>query len=147
MSTELLSDKNVVTRKSEVVSRNRPYSDLDLSLKLHPIFNDIRPVKDLRAVKNAVKNLVLTNFNERPFQPKLGSNVRALLFEPASPLTIIAIREEIERVLKNHEKRIDAVNVEVEDYADQNRYAVSITFNVISFSEEVDIELFLERVR
>jgi phage baseplate assembly protein W len=147
MSTELLSDKNVVGRKAEIVSRDRPYSDLDLSLKLHPVFNDIRPLTDLRAVKNSVKNLILTNFNERPFQPKLGSNVRALLFENASPITIITIREEIERVLAKYEKRINQINVEVTDNSDKNAYHIALNFNVIAYDTLLDLELFLERVR
>lgn len=147
MSTELLSDSSVANRKASVVSRRKPYADLDLSLTLHPVFNDIRPVKDLRAVKNAVKNLVLTNFNERPFQPKLGSNVRALLFENATPITIISIKEEIERVLRVHEKRVNQVSVDVTDDSDNNAYRVSISFNIISFDEVVDMDILLERVR
>ena len=33
------------------------------------------------AVVNSIKNLILTNYYERPFQPEIGSNVRRLLFE------------------------------------------------------------------
>ena len=57
------------------VARKVEFRDLDLTLKLHPIRNDIVPLKDDNAVRNALKNLVLTNFFERPFQPSLGANL------------------------------------------------------------------------
>jgi len=59
----------------------REYSDLDLNFTIHPVKKDInRHVGDM-AVINSIKNLVLTNHYERPFQPDIGSNIRRLLFE------------------------------------------------------------------
>ena len=49
--------------QARVVSRKKPHRDLDLSLKIHPIRKDIIPLKDDAAVKNAVKNLLITNFS------------------------------------------------------------------------------------
>ena len=53
-------------------ARKTGYADLDLSLTKHPIRNDIVLLKDDKAIKNAVKNLLRSNFYERPFQPTLG---------------------------------------------------------------------------
>ena len=93
-------------QRSSNVAAKALYSDLDLSLNLHPVKMDISPVTDVRAVRNAVKNLVLTNFGERPFQPKLGSNVTALLFENTDQFTAIMMKKEIYRLLEDHEPRI-----------------------------------------
>lgn len=145
------SDYNVnefiSSSRSQVVSKRRSYSDLDLSLELNPNFNDIVPLTDIDAVRNSVKNLVLTNFFERPFQPWIGSNVSALLFEPADVFTIVAIREEIKKVLKKYEPRVDNVTVEVKDESDRNSYYVTLGFRVISVDEQVDITLYLKRIR
>ncbi len=59
---------------TNLTARKKGYSDLDLKLTLHPFRKDIVPLKDSEAVKNAVKNLILTNFFERPFQPSVGAN-------------------------------------------------------------------------
>jgi len=37
--------------QARVVSKKKPWSDLDLSLKIHPIRKDIIPLKDDAAIK------------------------------------------------------------------------------------------------
>jgi phage baseplate assembly protein W len=148
-----LSDKSVLARRAAIVSKNRQYTDLDLSLQLYPIvreegqLGDINPLIDIDAVKASVKNLILTNYNERPFQPKLGSNLRALLFEPADRLTAVAIRESIKRVIAQYEPRVDSVTVQILDDSDRNRYHVTIGFRVITIDTEVNISVYLVRLR
>jgi phage baseplate assembly protein W len=120
---------------------------LDLSLTLHPDFHDIVPLTDIDAVKNAVKNLVLTNFDERPFNRRLGSNLRALLFEPADKFTISALRQYIKLVLEQHEPRIDQITIQIQDNSDENRYDITVGFRVISIDVEVDVYVYLIRIR
>tara|TARA_R110002153_G_scaffold39149_2_gene112931 strand:+ start:236 stop:670 length:435 start_codon:yes stop_codon:yes gene_type:complete len=134
-------------QRSSNVAATALYSDLDLSLNLHPVKMDIFPVTDVRAVRNAVKNLVLTNFGERPFQPKLGSNVTALLFENADQFTAIMMKKEIYRLLEDHEPRINATRVEILDDSDSNAYRVSIEFNVIKINAQAEVEFALQRLR
>ena len=89
MAGLLTGDKQISgnLEQARIVSRKKPWRDLDLSLKIHPIRKDIIPLKDDAAIKNAVKNLLISNFFERPFQPTLGANLRGLLFEPADAIT------------------------------------------------------------
>jgi phage baseplate assembly protein W len=141
-----LSDRNNPLSKAEVVSKRRPYADLDLNLEIDES-GDIKPLLDLDAVKASVRNLILTNFGERPFRPNIGSNVRALLFEPADVFTIYALREAIRTVLLRYEPRVDSITVQVRDDSDENRYVATVGFRVISFNEIVDIDLYLSRTR
>ena len=146
-SVQTFPDLNRSGQKASVVSSGRLYSDLDLSLTLHPIFRDIMPLTDTDAVINAVKNLLFTNFHERPFRPNLGSNLSNLLFEPADVITIIRLKQAILTVLQKNEPRIDSIVAEIVDDSDNNRYHVELSFRVISPNREVDIELFLSRLR
>ena len=146
-SVQTFSDYNSSGQKASVISSKRLYSDLDLSLTLHPIFRDIMPLTDTDAVINAVRNLILTNFHERPFRPNLGSNLSNILFEPADVITIIRLKQSILEVLEENEPRIDSIIAEVIDDSDNNRYHVNLTFRVISRNLEVDITLFLSRLR
>ena len=132
--------------KNSTVSRVKGYSDLDLSLTLHPIRKDIVPLKDDQALKNSVKNLILTNFYERPFQFELGANLRGLLFEPADAITELALEDNIKRVLKK-EPRIKTTEVEVVDLADQNSYRISVKFLIKQFDSSSSIEIVLRRLR
>lgn len=146
-----ISDYNVnelhTARRSSVVSKKRLYSDLDLSLALNQNFRDIVPLIDIDAVKNSIKNLVLSNFYDRPFQPALGSNVSGLLFEPADNFTVAAMRQEIKRVIKKFEPRADSVVVEIIDNSDRNTYNINIGFRVVAIDQRVDITLYLKRIR
>lgn len=140
------SDRNILGRKSAVVSQRKPYSDLDVSLS-RDVTNDIAPLKDIEAVKAAVKNLVLTSFGERPFQPNLGSAIKSLLFEPADRISIAILRKSIVDVLRKNEPRIDSITIEVKDESENNRYVIDLGFRVISLNQEVDISFYLQRVR
>lgn len=147
MSTETLSDYNVSGQKSAIVSKRRQYSDIDLSLIPHPNKKDIIPLTDVDAVKQSIKNLIMTGRYERPFQPNLSSGVRSILFEQADSITTARLRIYIEDVIRDYEPRVDDVEVIVEDDADNNAYYVTIAFNVIAYQQQSDVTIYLERLR
>jgi len=147
-SPEILSDRSVAGRKSKAstVSRSKGYSDLDLKLTLHKIRKDIVPLRDDQAVKNSIKNLILTNFFERPFQPGVGANLRGLLFEPADAITELALEDNIKRCLKL-EPRAEVIFVEVTNIEDRNAYRVTVKFNIKQFDQTAEVEIVLRRLR
>ena len=75
------------------------YSDLDLNFTIHPVKKDINRYTNETAVVNSIKNLILTNHYERPFQPEIGSNVRRLLFENMDTITATTLEKEIQKQL------------------------------------------------
>lgn len=147
MSTEQLSDKSVINQRSIIVSSDKGYSDIDLKLKQHPSHGDIIPLRDIAAVKQSVHNLILTAQYDRPFKPNLASGIRSLLFEPADNITRAAIRREIDRVLKRHEPRVQVLDIDIQDRSEINSYYISLKFNIVNLVEDVDLSLYLERVR
>ena len=90
-----------------ISSTSRQYKDLDLNFLIHPVRKDINKHKDEMAVINSIKNLMMTNHYERPFQPDLGSNVRRLLFENLDKITAISMEREIRQVVKLRTKSTD----------------------------------------
>lgn len=148
-STKILSDKSVIgdVKKAKITSRIKGWRDLDLSLKLHPIRKDIIPLKDDNAIKNSVKNLLISNFYERPFSKDIGANLRALLFEPADAITEISIRENIRRVIRKYEKRVLIKNIKVQNMDDQNAYRITVSFKIKEDDTRQDVEIVLRRLR
>ena len=116
--------------QARIVSKKKPWRDLDLSLKIHPIRKDIIPLKDDVAIKNAVKNLLISNFFERPFQDDLGANLRGLLFEPAGFITEIQLRDNIRTVLNKYEPRVRVTNIDITDLSQQNAYKIIVNFKI-----------------
>lgn len=141
-----LSDENTKTINSKL-KRISPYADLNLNFKRHPNTADVKPLKDIDAVKNAVKNLLLTNFGDRPFQPEVGSNITSLLFEPADIFTALSLKQEIKLCLEKFEPRVNGITVEVLNDEDRNAYFVTVAFNVLFDNKNQEISFYLERLR
>lgn len=125
----------------------RTYSDIDLTFSRQPISGDISLVYDDRAVINSVKNLLLTGFYERPFQPSLGSNLNTMLFENMDPLMESTIVTEIKNVLTNFEPRVRLQSIEVLAYPERNGYQATIEFFIGNNTQISQVSLFLERNR
>jgi len=133
--------------QAKIVSKKKPHRDLDLSLKIHPIRKDIIPLKDDAAIKNAIKNLLITNFYERPFQDDLGANLRGLLFEPAGVLTNIQLRDNIRFCIEKYEPRVNVNSIDITDVVDENRYIIKVIFTIKEFSTKDSVEMVLRRLR
>jgi len=133
---------------AEITIKNqRSFTDLDLNFNIHPTTKDINRFKNENAVINSVKNLVLTNHYERPFQPELGSNLKRLLFEQVDNVTAALIEREIETTITNFEPRVDLKDVVASGFPDENGYKVEITFFLINTPDPITVDFFLERVR
>ena len=128
-------------------ARQSLYSDFDLTFIANPNNKDITIKKDIAAIKQSVKNLILTHKGERPFQPYLGSTVNALLFELADVWTALDIQDEIRYTLENFEPRIQVIDVIVTDNIDANRMKVTIIFRIVSIGQQDQVDFYLERVK
>ena len=133
--------------QSKSTRNSRPFRDIDLDFGRNAITNDVNVVEDVTAIKRSVRNLVQTNFYERPFQPELGCGIRELLFEPFTPMTKVFLQRKIEEVLINYEPRIQLQNVAVDDDQDNNRLVVDIYFYVVGVPGPQQVSTFLQRVR
>ena len=149
MATTIQSDKSIIgdIRKAKVVARQVGHRDLDLSLKIHPIRKDIIPLKDDNAIKNAIRNLLVSNFSDRPVQRDKGANLRALLFEPADVITTVAIKQNIRKVIAKYEPRVKLIKISVQNKADQNAYRIIVRFLIKEFDQADNVEIILRRLR
>tara|TARA_B100001996_G_C18594211_1_gene567223 strand:+ start:264 stop:713 length:450 start_codon:yes stop_codon:yes gene_type:complete len=131
------------------ISRNvRKYKDLDLFFAKKQGSGDISMITDVEAVKRSIRNLVLTNFYEKPFHPEIGSGVRDMLFENMSPVTAVVLAKKIEDVIENFEPRARLIGVRSLPNLDRNEYEVTIEFFVVNTPTElVDMTVFLEVLR
>lgn len=125
----------------------REYRDLDMNFTIHPIKKDVNKVIGEYAIINSIKNLLLTNYYERPFQPFLGSNVRKLLFEPLDAIVARTLEIEIKTVLQNFEPRVQVISVKVIAKLDENGFDVTLEFKPLNILTPITITFFLERVR
>ena len=130
------------------MARNtRTFTDVDISFLANPASRDIAKKYDEYAIKQSIKNLVLTNHYERPFHPEIGSQVTALLFEPYTPMLESMIQRAIIQTIENFEPRAKLISVDVNMKPDENDVEVTITFRIINTQAPVTIDLTLQRTR
>ena len=125
----------------------RDFKDLDLNFTIHPVRKDINKTIGPMAVVNSIKNLILTNHYERPFQPDIGSNVRRLLFENLDNITATTIKDEIERTIVNYEPRATVKTINVTADYDNNGFKVYLEFFIVNQTAPIVINFLLERIR
>ena len=124
------------------------YSDIDLFFGPKIGSKDVSKVTNFTAVKRSVRNLVLTNFYEKPFHPEIGSGVRDILFEPMTPISAYILTMKIEVAIENYEPRVRLVGVRALPDIDNNSYNVTLEFYVVNAPTElVNMEVLLERLR
>ena len=123
------------------------FSDIDLNFEMNPLTKDVNILKNEDAVKRSVRNIVLTNFGEKKFQPFFGANVLAQLFENFSPFTAVQLKKAIERSLFENEPRIDRLVVDVIAENDKNSVDVTVRFTLKNSQEPVLVTFTLERIR
>ena len=126
----------------------KQYVDLDLFFGRKSSNSDIQDITNVKAVKRSVRNLVLLNQYEKPFQPEIFAGVREMLFENMNSITAVVIARQIENVINNFEPRARLNSVRAYPNYDRNAYDVSISFYVVNAPTElVDMDIMLERLR
>ena len=129
-------------------SRVTAFTDLDFRFIPNPNTGDTGLKKDVEAVKQSVRNILLTNHGEKPFRPIFGANLRAHLFELFDEVEEAVIKNVIINALNNYEPRVNVTNVEVEDLSYRNALRIKVEFDILSPSEvSTDIEFIVERIR
>lgn len=123
------------------------YTDIDLNFSRNPITNDVSILQDADAIKSSVKNIILTNFGERPFNSIFGSGIRRLLFEPLTVITASSIRTFIETALENFEPRVEVIQIDVYADTDNNAFQVTIGFRMLGDTRIVLVPITLKRLR
>jgi phage baseplate assembly protein W len=132
---------------STIIAREPDFVDLDLDFIAHPTTGDIVRKKGVEAVKRSVRNLILTNFYDRPFQPSIGSNAQKLLFENPNHLTANFLSDAIREVIRRFEPRIILLGLDVVFDYDNNGYTVTLTYSLVNRPEPLVSTIFLERIR
>ena len=135
------------------------FSDFLNSFAKTPIGEQLGRVTNEKAVNQSLRNLIKTNVGERLYQPFIGSNVNASLFENNTEAQLSKIEFFIETTILNNEPRVNLIDVLVESSLvqnttqtnrpiDPNEIVVTIVYTLINSVEEIVLTIpLLKRVR
>lgn len=130
-----------------MATNTRIFSDLDFNFTAHPVTKDLTRRYNENAIKTALKNLILTSNFERPFHSEIGSPIRRMLFEPATPLLAASLKQAVINTINNFEPRVELTNVAVTVDEDSYTVGISIEFRIINTTRPLTLDLTLERTR
>jgi len=136
-----------ITVKTPFSKKQSLYSDFKKNLAISPISKDLALIKDDEAVKQSIKNLVLTDPGERLMQPFIGGGIRALLFENITPAVLNLIENQVKSTINTYEPRADIINVTASSKYDDNTVNVVVNFYIRNTNEPIKLDLILTRVR
>ena len=123
------------------------FKDIPLNLTAHPITGNVKTLKNTDAVKQSVKNIVLTNHYERHYNKYLGGDLISQLFENMDPMTEYNISKNIRQALDNFEPRAIVTEIKTNAHHALNGINVTITFHLKNNPNPQIVEILLERVR
>jgi phage baseplate assembly protein W len=130
-----------------MATKTRLFSDIDLSFAKHPVTGDVLAKYDENAIKNSVKNLILTKHYERKFRSDIGSSVTSLLFELPSPGLVAMLKTEITDTITNFEPRVEVLEVNI-GFDNSNHYLyVGIIFKIVNTTTPITLQFTLDRKR
>lgn len=130
-----------------MAKNTRTFSDIDMGFFMNPVSKDISRKYDENAIKQSIKNIIMTKNFERPFHSDIGSQISSLLFEPITPLLRASIKKTIVNTITTYEPRVNLLDVSVLLSPDNNGVYVTIVFTIVNTSTPVTVDLFLERTR
>jgi len=119
--------------------------DIDFSFLAHPMTGDLATKKSSAAIKQALKNIVLTNFYERGFNVEFGTNLKASLFEIMTPLDAQVMRDNIKKSIQNFEPSVELTDVYIEQ--NDNTLDCVIYYTEHNNAEEQSLNVQLDRIR
>ena len=131
---------------SKKLDNRELYADFFVDFNAHPETGMLMRNTNENAVKRSLRNLILTNRGEVPFQPNKGSSIRKILFEQISDVTTDLLTTYIKETVKL-EPRCQLLDTVVIPNELQNSYSVTLVFTLINSNKEVALNLNLQRIR
>ena len=135
---------NVFTPQTKKINL---YSDFKKDLEINLLTDDLAVTRDEDAIKESMRNLMLTDRGERLMQPNLGAGLKELLFENLTPATLELIKDRVQSTLEIYEPRADIIDVTVSGSLDENEVYVNVRFYISNREQPITLDVILERTR
>lgn len=123
------------------------YRDINLAFEKHPLTGDVVSATDVEAIKKSLRNLVMTDLYDVPFNPEKGTSLNGSLFENFTPITTEFLKTKIKEMIDLYEPRIQVQKIVIFQKEDQNALEVTIHFKILDLNRFEDITIFVERTR
>jgi phage baseplate assembly protein W len=127
---------------------NLTYSDIPFIMTKNPFTGDLNLVKDIYAIKQAIKNIVMTINGEKPFNYKFGGNPINFLFDVLELMTMVECKNLISNAIATYEQRVLLKDIGIEQsLSNPNRINIIVVYTIIDLGIVDSVVVSLERTR
>jgi len=97
----------------------------------------------LEQTKYNILNFMLTNPNERPFNPNFGAGLRAMLFEQVDQEDLDSLKETLIVKINNYFPNVQVTNLSILGSPDTNSISIILTYTLknIKSSDSLTIKI------
>tara|TARA_R100001509_G_scaffold152777_1_gene113273 strand:- start:710 stop:1117 length:408 start_codon:yes stop_codon:yes gene_type:complete len=113
------------------------YSDYDIDFEKNSFTGDVSVKKESNAIRQSVRNIIMTRKGEKPFNRNFGVGVHQLLFENvAGGLAVATLRSDIQEALNSFEPRVVLTDVIFDEtLIDSNQLSITVEYKILNESD------------
>ena len=130
-----------------MLQRKESYVDVPFFISMNPFTYDFNVIKEMSALRQSVKNIVLTNKGERAFDDFFGCDPYGSLFENFDYEMVIALQSRIANNIQIYEPRVVVNDVLILNDAKNNAIKINIDIGVKYTNVQDTIEISISRNR
>lgn len=124
------------------------YNDFFNDFAKNPITGFLAIKTNEESVKQAVKNIVLTQLGERFYDSNKGSKIRAVLFELFDPATEEFAKVQLSHAIRAYEPRVQELSIQFYNDAERNGLGILLQFTIANLmTEPVNLNIFVRKIR
>ena len=121
------------------------YSDIDLSFTRERS-GDIKKLKDVDAVSNAIKNIFTTRQFSRRMLQEFSLNPYNYLFEQIDEITARELGNLMIEAVNMWDDRVVIYDLLVKPEADKNQYNIHVKFTIKNIKESGEVDFIISRI-
>lgn len=128
-------------------SLNSRYTDVPVFITNNAFTGDMNVVRDVGAIRQALRNIILTNFGERGFDYEFGTSLYQDLFENLTLEVKLNIQSKILNAINIYEPRVVVRDIYLQNTLDPNTISVQISYIIAEQNVPDEITIELSRTR
>lgn len=110
------------------------YKDIEIPLKKDSSDHDLKDLRDIDAIKSGIDNIFSWRPGMRVLNPTFGNTLYNFIYEPINVTTSQNLGNEVQKLLKDWEPRVNVESVILDTNEDQNEYYIQLIYSIPSLN-------------
>lgn len=114
-----------------MLKKNISYADIPFFISRNSFTNDLNLTRDLNAIRQSIKNIIMTNAGERAFDYRFGCSIYDYLFENFTIDMIVRAQSTIAGNIQRYEgSRVGINDIKIINNAKANEINIVVDYNI-----------------